>query len=259
MDLSIIIPVKDDIRITQCVESIDEDVEVVIVMNEPSQEIIEIVSNMDYVTSVCIDEANLSKAYNAGIEAAKYENVMLMDSDCIFEKGTIRKLYDGMKDAKLSKGMVVFKRDSLESTIVAKVREFTTTDFCNAFSPPLIFKKSIIEDIGYYFNPNLKWEEDFDFNSRVMEKKLKIHWDRSAVIYHPALTFKQDLRSAYNYGTGHGIGIKNKVFPENKETEMKKKIRKFQYKYIRAKKGIGAQIYYWMWLKSYEKGVKSIK
>ncbi|CUO38364.1 glycosyltransferase family 2 protein [Clostridium disporicum] len=257
MELSIIIPVKDDIRIKQCVESIDEDVETIVVMNDPSDDVKKIVSNLN-VKSICIDEANLSKAYNAGIEAAKYENIMLMDSDCIFEKDTIKKLYNGLGDSKLSKGLVEFKYNTFSSKVVAKVRQFTTTDFCNAFSPPLIFKKNIIEDIGYYFNPNLKWEEDFDFNNRVMEKRLKINWDKTAVIYHPPLSMKQDLKSAYNYGIGHGIGIRENIFNEITNTTKKKQLRKLQFKYLRLKKGRAAELYYKLWLIVYKKGIKSI-
>ena len=88
MELSIVIPVKDDIKITECINSIDEDVEIVVAMNDPSDEIIDIVKKLG-VKSVHLPEANLSKAYNAGIEAATYDKVLLMDSDCIFEKGTL--------------------------------------------------------------------------------------------------------------------------------------------------------------------------
>lgn len=258
MELSIVIPVKDDIKITECINSIDEDVEVVVAMNDPSDEIIDIVNKLG-VKSVHLPEANLSKAYNAGIEAATYDKVLLMDSDCVFEKGTIRKLFLGSRRAKLSKGRVVFTYDTIQSKIVSRVREFTTSDFCNAFSPPLILDKSVKEDIGYYFNPLLKWEEDYDFNKRVFENKVKIYWDRSAVIYHPPLSMKSDLRAAYNYGSGHGIGLNAGVFTDDSNRiskEQKKKNRKAQYKVIRKQKGICAFLYYVMWHKKYVKGVK---
>lgn len=256
MEVSIVIPVKDDIRIKECIDSIDEDVEIVVVLNDASEEVNKIVSKLD-VKIVRIDEANLSKAYNAGIMNATYENILLMDSDCVFEKGTIKKLYNGLEHARLSKGMVVFKRKGINSNIVARVREFTTTDFCNAFSPPLAFKKDIINEIGYYFNPKLKWEEDFDFNIRVKKSRLNIYWDKSAKIYHPPLSFRSDLRSAFNYGTGHGVGIKEEIYKTNSiSKEQKKKIKRYQKKYLMAKKGILCWLYYKVWGIYYKNGIK---
>lgn len=256
MELSIIIPVKDDIRIKNCIESIDEQVEVIVAMNSATKEVKAIVEELN-VKAVSIPEANLSKAYNKGIEAATFDRVLLMDSDCIFQKGTIRKLYNGSLMAKLSKGKVVFTHNSFGSRVVSKVREFTTSDYCNAFSPPLILHKSIKEDIGYYFNPSLKWEEDFDFNRRVFENNVKIYWDKTAEIYHPPLSIIQDLRSAYNYGVGHGIGIKAGIFSNDvrKPRNVRKAIRS-QCKVIRKKKGLLAQVYYFCWLKCYHYGEK---
>ncbi len=257
MDLTILIPVKDDIRIVDCINSIDEDVEVLVVMNDPSSEIVDIVNKLD-VNSITLPEANLSKAYNAGIDAATYNKILLMDSDCVFEKGTIRKLYDGAKTTKLSKGRVVFTYDSFESKIVSKVRSFTTSDYCNAFSPPLIIDRSLKSELGYFFNPALIWEEDLDFNYRVAVNKIKIHWNKSAKIYHPPLRFKNDLRAAYNYGVGHGIGIKNEIFLKEDKCSRRKRLRN-SYKLIIKKKGVLECLYYILWNMKYQKGVKAIE
>lgn len=259
MELSIVIPVKDDVKIKECIKSIDEDVEIIVAMNDPSNEIINIVKELD-VKSICILEANLSKAYNAGIEAASFDRVLLMDSDCTFERGTIKKLYEGSLCSKLSKGRVVFRNDTFGSKIVSKVREYTTSDFCNAFSPPLILNKIIIEDIGYYFNPLLKWEEDYDFNKRVFEKGIKIFWDKSAIVYHPPLSIKSDLKSAYNYGVGHGIGLKAGIFNdyyEGQDRKIRKRIIKEQYKILKRQKGFFPLIYYIFWKKAYKLGIRN--
>lgn len=259
MELSIVIPVKNDIKIKECIQSIDEEVEIVVAMNDPSIDVVKLVKGLE-VKFVCIPEANLSKAYNAGIEIASYDRVLLMDSDCIFEKGTIRKLYKGSLKAKLSKGKVIFKYNSLITKVVSKVREFTTSDFCNAFSPPLIINKNIIEDIGYYFNPLLKWEEDYEFNQQIFQNKIKIYWDKTAVIYHPPLSIRRDLLSAYNYGIGHGIGIKAGIFIDQVENKkIKRKNQKMRRKQLRESKGICALLYYIFWQKTYNCGIKNVE
>lgn len=257
MDLSIVIPVKDDIRIKQCIDSIDENVEVVVVLNDPSKEVEEIVSEIgENLNVVKIDEANLSKAYNYGILNAKYENIFLMDSDCIFSRGCIKKLYDGLSNSDLAKGKVVFKKNSKISNIIAKVREFTTSDFCNAYSPPLAFKKDIVNKIGYYFDPDLRWEEDYEFNLRVKKNKLSINWIQEAEIYHPELTLYRDLKSAYNYGTGHYIGIVKGIYKKNNlPYNVKRRMKKIQKEYILKNKGRDALFYYNIWSLAYKAGI----
>lgn len=251
MELTILIPVKDDIRIEKCIKSIDEKVEILVVLNNPSIEVCEIVKNMD-VRTVYLEEASLSKAYNLGIEHATYNHVLLMDSDCTFEPGTIKKLYEGCKNYNLCKGQVCFCYDGIISKTIARVREFTTSDFCNAFSPPLVLNKKIKNIMGYYFNPNLKWEEDYEFNQRVTENKIEINWIKEAKIYHPKLTLKRDLKSAFNYGTGHAAGIEKGIFLKHNKN---KKINQWQNIYIKKEKGRLALTYYKIWKLFYKIGI----
>lgn len=256
MDLSVIIPVKDDVLVEQCVKSIDEDVEIVVVLNGTNQKIKEIVSKLN-VKILEIEEANLAKALNYGIITAKNDRVLLMDSDCIFEKGTIEKIYRGLDVAALSKGKVIFKSNGIISETIAKVRSFSTSDFCNAYKPPLAFNKNIIQKIGYYFDPKLIWEEDLDFNNRVISNKLKINWDQTAKIYHPKLKLINDLKAAYNYGTGHAYGIINGNFKKIQNVD-EKKIKLFQKRFLIETKGYLAYLYYILWQYFYKKGMRKI-
>jgi len=253
--MSIIIPVKNDVRIVNCIKSVDADVEIVVVFNGATEEFKHIVDEFN-VTVVELKEAGLSNAYNEGISKAKYGKILLMDSDCVFTKGCIKKLYVGLEKAKLSKGNVKFLKETYIRNIVAKTREFTTSDFCNAFSPPLAFNKDIEADIGYFFHPNLKWEEDWEFNLRVMKKGLKIYWDKTAIVYHPSLSIRSDLKSAFNYGIGHAQGTQMGVFGEEKELSFNVLISatKTQFLYLKEQKGILAAIYYEIWKIAYRYG-----
>jgi glycosyltransferase involved in cell wall biosynthesis len=211
MNLSVVIPVKDDVRIKRCLDSIDEAVEPVIVLNTPSKEVLNIVKKSD-VTVTEIKDNNLAKAYNKGIDVSNYDNVLFMDSDCVFDSGTIRKIYDGLKNAPLSKGKVEFASDSLIGQIVALSREYHVTDIINAYSPPLAFNKDIKKEIGrYYYNEVLFWTEDHEFDQRVQRAGLKLHYNPTATIQHDELSMKADLRSAFMYGGGYFEGIKREV------------------------------------------------
>ena len=94
LPLSIVIPCADDARIGSCLDSIDENVEIVVVLNGASSEVRKIVGNYE-VKRVNIRERNLAKALNIGITMSKNKKFVFMDSDCRFENGAIRKLYKG--------------------------------------------------------------------------------------------------------------------------------------------------------------------
>ena len=255
MKITIIIPVSNDLRILDCLKSIDEKVEVMISLNKPNREMLALVDEIkkgkynklnDLEINICqIDYLSIAGALNRGIKKAKYENIFLMDSDCIFEKGTIRKLYRNYHGNLLSKGRVSFNRKNWISGVIARAREFHTSDKINAYSPPLLFKKRIIKQIGgYYFHPSLCWLEDGEFDKRVRENNLKISYDPTAMVYHPELTIKRDLYSAFWYGVGQDIGVKLGI--HNKPTGVLGSVKKYMLEGCK-KKGIISGIYLFIW------------
>lgn len=206
LPVSIVIPCADDTRIKHCLNSIDEDVEVVVVLNGATKETKEITNKYPDIKKVTIPERNLAKALNIGIEYSKYPKVLFMDSDCIFKKGTIRKIFRGLRVAYLSKGKVIFRKNNFMSAIIAKAREYTTSDKPNAYKPPLAIRKPVKKYINnYYFDSDVHWTEDADLDARVSKAGLKINYEPSAEIYHPPITLYQDLRSAFRYGIGKRI------------------------------------------------------
>jgi len=220
MNISVVIPVSDDLRLKRCVDSIDEKVEVVVSFNKPSEEIRSLVRSMlksqengkkykEIKFVVCeIEKPSIAGAYNNGIKYSSYDRIFLMDSDCIFKKGCIKKLEKNLKNGFLSKGKVIFTTNSWISKIIAKAREYHTSDKISAYSPPLLFSKKIIDYIGsYYFHPSLYWLEDSEFDKRVNKARLKIAYDPTANVYHPPLSPASDLKSAFCYGVGKRIGV----------------------------------------------------
>ncbi len=250
IDLTIIIPCSTDTKIKYCIQSIYEtctdDVEILVSLNGASEEIKEILKGFQGVKICEIKKANLSKAYNNGIKHASRSNILLMDSDCVFGKNTIKLLYSGLKHERLSKGLVVFKSTSLMSKIISKVREYTTTDFINSYSPPLAFSKDIKDLIGgYYFHEQIPWSEDSEFNYRVQQAGLKIHYNSEAVIYHTPLIIKQDIRSGFRYGRGKAISEKLKLLPRTNFLKPSLYTKRFVKTYeVLQKKGLFPALYY---------------
>lgn len=212
LDLAVIIPVYNDPLVKECVESIDENIEIVLVLNGVTKEVREIVAGLEERYSklrvIDIGEPNLGKAYDIGIKSAYASNVLMNDSDCLFEKGCIRKMYNGLKDYDIVKGVVKFGETGYISKIIRRSREYHCSDLENAYFPPIAFKKDIKEQIGYYFSHDIFWCEDVDFDQRIQKAKIKILFQKDSIILHKALNLKSDLRSAFRYGTGYRIGIK---------------------------------------------------
>ncbi len=253
MKVSIVIPVSDDLRITQCIHSIDERVEVVISLNKATRKIREEIkkllrskklSHLKILTCE-ISDASIAGAYNHGIETASHRLILLMDSDCVFESGCIRRLYQNLDGNLLSKGRVVFTHNSFLSGVVARAREYHTSDKVSAFSPPLLFDKRIKKFIGnYFFHPQLCWLEDSEFDQRVQKAGLKISYDASAKVFHPPLTPRRDLRSAFWYGVGKRIGVEIGV--HERPTGVFGSIRKYIIDASK-KKGVLSGCYLFVW------------
>jgi glycosyltransferase involved in cell wall biosynthesis len=229
---------------------------VVISLNKPSAKITKLIDRLladkkkgnykQHEFVICkINQPSIARAYNNGIKHASSTNILLMDSDCTFKPGAIQKIYNNARRGFLSKGRVEYLYDSWISKVIANARSFHTSDIINAYSPPLLIKKQILPHIGsYYFHPKMCWQEDSEFDIRVKKAGLKIQYDLSAVIYHPPLKLRSDLRSAFWYGVGHRIAYVNNLKPKPKGI-----IRSINKYLIGAstKKGLAVGIYLFCW------------
>lgn len=209
MDLSIIIPVHNDLRIERCVKSIDEEVEVIAALNRPTKEVSNLVTKLRLITCE-IGKNNLGIAYNKGLDTASNDTVLFMDSDCVFEPGTIGLLYNSFKkdpNLILAKGYVEYKSNSLESELVRRARRVNTSNVPYAFTPALMIKKQVFEKIndGYSFAEDVVWCVDYEFELRRKKAGIPLKIVPDARIYHDPLSIKSDLKSAFMYGTGKRI------------------------------------------------------
>jgi len=208
MDLSVVIPVHDDIRVERCVNSIDENVEVVLALNRPTEEVKGIAKKLG-VKSVNVPEQNLGMCYNYGMDASTSENVLFMDSDCVFAPRTIERVYSAKTshpDA-LIRGNVVYLTDSIQSRITKAGRDVTTINVPYAFIPLLLLDKGVFSRIndGRRFAEDVGWTADYEFELRRSKAGIPLAQVPEARIFHDPMTIASDLRSAFKYGTGKRI------------------------------------------------------
>lgn len=253
---SIIVPVKDDWRITRCLDSVDEDVEIVVALNGAPPRIRRLVAAHPRTpTIVEIDEANVGAAYSVGAEAAKGRFLLFMDSDCTFRPGTIRRMAELAVDHPVVKGVCSFTagRGRL-SDVIRRARDFQTTDHHNAYSPPLVYDTEIIDRIGgYHYSELIHWQEDREFDFRLQLAGIPVHLAPECVVFHAAQRGVADLRSGHRYGIGEGIGRELGLFvtppPWWRLLDDIRSLAK-----VWQAKGAGPALYRMVWLAAYNLG-----
>jgi glycosyltransferase involved in cell wall biosynthesis len=205
MDLTVIIADSNDLRVKKCIESVDENVEILVSLNAPTKELENLIEKLG-VKTCYTPEKGLANALNNGIANANYDKVLIIDSDCTFEKGSIKYLYDGLKDSLMVRGIQIFDSDSLASKIIANARNFHANPIphlegvIRAYKP-LAFRKEIKPMLGgYYYDRDLKLSEDYEMDMRRQRAGISIGYYPNAVVHHCPLSARNDLRSAFRYG-----------------------------------------------------------
>lgn len=202
LPISIVIPCSDDLRLKNCLASIDVFCDVVIALNKPTKEVKKIVRQFK-TRFVEIDHKNFPKALNIGINETINNKVILMDSDCIFKKGAISKVSKMLDKHRVVKGHVIYAKNNFQSQIVSNYRTYVTYNPPKSYNPFLCFKKDIKSEIGgYIFNENIYWTEDAELSTRLKKAKIDFYYAKDAKAIHVPLSFKKDLNSAYKYGAG---------------------------------------------------------
>ncbi|MEV8059264.1 glycosyltransferase family A protein [Streptomyces antimycoticus] len=214
---SIVIALKDDVRIVEAIASVDEpEVEIVLALNGASDEIRRIAADhpRPLVITEIPDAGNLGAAYNAGAEAASGQYLLYMDSDCVFAPGVVRMMVRAVLENPVVKGQVVYGvGGGVLSLLTARVREYDEGDYVSALSPPLIYDRRVADHIGgYHYDPLVHWCEDREFDFRLQLADIPVVHLPDAVIHHDAQHGLQNLRSYWRYGIGEGIGQQLGVF-----------------------------------------------
>lgn len=210
MKLSIVIPCSDDVRIKQCIDSIDENVEIIAALNQPSIQVQRIIKSIKSkkIKVVEIETKSLPRALNAGINAANNDKVILIDSDCVFEKGAIKQINEDLDNSLIVKGKVIFQFNDFQSKIVSRAREYVYTYPPKPYNPFLAVRKELSGKVGgYIFDGDIYWTEDADLQVRLEENEVTVKYNFDAIAYHPPLSMRRDLLSAFRYGIGKRIRV----------------------------------------------------
>lgn len=204
MELSVVIPVVDDMRVFRVLRQVMKaGAEPVIVCNGSPQSMIDAIAATGSA-SLVLPQANLGRALDEGIHAARYDTIVLMDSDCVFAEGALAFAATCLRAHALVRGTCHFASRGPVSRVIANVRTITTTIVVGAYKPPLaLARRRVAERLGHFFDHAILWCEDAEFDARRTAAGIDVHFAPQLAILHDPLTIGTDLRSAWRYGRGY--------------------------------------------------------
>lgn len=207
-DITVVVPVRDDLRITRCLRSFDCDgARPLVVLNDATEPVRRAVAQAG-VDTLDLPDAGGPAACERGIEAAGTRHVLMMDSDCVFLPGTLAAFKRAVGSADLVRGVTLFRHHTSSERLVSKVRARHTNSPHMVFKVPLLIDRRVRDRIGgYVFDDRLAWTEDFDLTVRAKKAGLGVRRLRDAVVLHDALSIRRDLVSSFRYGQGHRQGV----------------------------------------------------
>lgn len=159
-------------------------------------------------------EAGIAEARNIGIRNSKYDLIAFIDDDCIVDVSCVNELVKSIKIADGVGGTVFPQKTNIIGKAVAyigypgggfrwyykakgKLMRVKHISTCNS-----IFRKKILEDVGF-FNEKLKYGgEDTDLSKRLIKKNFILLFNPNAIVYHKP---RESLRSIFRWFFRRGI------------------------------------------------------
>lgn len=202
MDLSVVIRCGDDDRVFKCIQSIDENVEIIVSTSENPRFQSKLKSRgINYCLS---PRGNLSEVSNIGFEHATHDKVIITDSDTTFEKGSIREMHLALDNFEVVCAKLKFlsSKDKFFSKTVAEARDYVNS-LSLIYTPGVGVKRSIIDKIGgFLFNDPVPFAVDADLDYRIKHAKIPVKYLDNAILYHDVESIYHDMKAAYRIGNG---------------------------------------------------------
>ena len=199
-DLTVIIASSENKSVFDCIDSVRGKANIVVSLT-PFIPIEDKLSRLG-IPYVVVPRGNLGLTYNAGIDLAPTNKVIIMDDDVVFSPGAIDKLGEGLERYDGCKARLSFRYNSSAlSRAIANARDYINSSQTRVFTPGLALNKGIKEKMGgHYFDEEVRWAEDAEFSYRFHKNGLSFGYVEDAVVTHPPVSLKHDLRGAFLIG-----------------------------------------------------------
>lgn len=218
--LSVIIPVSDDLGIIECIQSLtfpDElRVEVIIVLNGATKtytlNVKKKLESYIFVRIIEMSKPSIPGARNLGVRNALAKKILMFDSDCRpVSREYFSKIVNSLDQSPIVVGVVRFESltDSLTSKSYAALRQldYDLHQLNRLYTPNLAFQSSLYYTIGPY-NECLVTGEDAEWGSRVLAAGYKARRLNETVIHWQNATLSRAMRTWFLYGGAKGVQTK---------------------------------------------------
>lgn len=206
--ISIIIIVKNDLRIEKLLASLQEIIqsEQEVIVVDASNGLLDSIKNQfTFAKWIAYFNPRKNRTYaeqrNIGIKHAKGNIIVFIDADCIPEKNWLMNLIKPIE--KENEKIVSGACRPLYKNFIHKEEKYPKyRNECETMN--VAIHKNVFEKIGF-FDETLEGCEDSDFCIRAREKGFAIRFVKSAVIYHDWGGFKKNITRAFNGGRDRAL------------------------------------------------------
>lgn len=209
--ISIVVPISGDLHIYKywlAMQKCDtfDTCEHIFVLNRPTDQIrdyiLSIEKYFEFVHSVEIPERNLQIARNMGIQSARNDWIIHLDSDVQVNKAFIKEIHDAITQN--PQALVIVPRllrekgTSWWQYMMSKHYEILANrERPPVHNPGLVVNKSVYKNIGL-LDHSYKYGNDNDFKRKI--KTDQIAYARKAIVVHCADSRSKSIRQYFKYG-----------------------------------------------------------
>lgn len=208
--ISIIIIVKNDRRIEQLLVKLEllskrKDIEVIVIdasngtLDDIKKDFRKV--SWNYYKSSKLNTTTIPEQRNKGVQIAKGDIIVFIDSDCIPHKNWLQEL---LKPIQREKEAIVAGKVLLSDNNSVHALEFEKNNnrkyLGEAPTMNLALKREVFDKVGL-FDTNFQCGEDVDFLWRAIRIGYKIRYAPKAIIYHDLGSNIKEIKRMYVYGT----------------------------------------------------------
>jgi GT2 family glycosyltransferase len=206
MDISVVTPVRDDPLIGQAITSVPAGIDHVVAFTQPSDRVRTIVEAHREKSGLRLVETSavgMAPGVNRGVEAARHEKVVLLDSDCTLEPGTLEAYARALDASAFVRGRTIVRQGPgwarFSGLGQAELNRTFARGRARLIGPSIAFRRTAFLELGGY-DPHSGASCDHEFVLRMEDRGITTAFEADAVIFHQALTFRIDVRAHLGYG-----------------------------------------------------------
>lgn len=208
IDVTIVIPVRDDPLLARAVASTPVDVEVIVAMTAPPPAAVDQARSLAKGRKLRIEitaTPGMSAGVNLGTRLASNGKIVILDSDCALQPGSLEAYSAALEDHAFVRGVTLVERKGYWSRLAALGTERLNRVFRDSprlFGPSIAFRKEDFLALGGYDEAMVYGSCDHEFALRLERKGLEVGFCEGAILVHQPITFRIDTRSHLGYGRG---------------------------------------------------------